>query len=89
MKNWKTYLIFLLTGALAGIVIAVKWLQVDKIIYQIRRFKQKNSPGGRIDIEQGENANLSGESKRRQRKIDKLAKRIEKKRLKSLSQLNK
>jgi len=85
----KTFLIALFLGMFLGYAIADLLTVDSKIIYQIKRFKQKNSPGGRIDIEMGENANLSGKVKRDQRKIDKLAKRIEKKRQRSLRILNK
>jgi len=87
MKKLWSYLAIGFAFFSAGIIVAVKWLGIDRVVYNVERFKNKRSPGGQITV----NSGTKPESDRiaSDRKIDRLAKRIENKRRKSLSQLEK
>lgn len=45
MKNWKSYLIFLLTGALIYAVVAAKWLTNGAVEINIEKIKNKRTSG--------------------------------------------
>ncbi|HDY87537.1 MAG TPA: hypothetical protein ENH82_05390 [bacterium] len=87
MKNIWSYLAVGFAFFSAGIIVAVKWLRIDRIVYNIERFKNKRSPGGQITV----NSGTKPESDRiaSDRRIDRLAKRIENKKRRLLRRLEK
>ncbi len=81
MKNLYSYLAVLFAGISAGILIAVKWVRLDRVVYNIKRLKLNKSPGGSIQVNTG-TLPESGTSVRltwRQRRAKRKAKRVDKK----------
>ena len=89
MKNIWKYVSAILAGVIAGIVIAVKFLQVDKVVYQISKLKLKRSPGGQINATLNDQTLSEGEQRQSrlerkfERKQGKIIKRNQKKKLKA------
>ena len=81
MKKLWPYISVFLLGIVGGIVIAIKWLKIDRVVYHVKRLKLKRSPGGQITVDTGTLPESGGIvlKSREERKMDRQVKRVAKK----------
>ncbi len=85
MKNIWSYIALFMTGLSAGIIVAVKWLNKAGTEIIIKKVKSKRNTG-QSDINIPVNID-NAKMVRSDRRIDRLAKRIENKKRRSLRRL--
>ena len=90
MKKLWSYIALFFVGLSAGIVIAVKWLNEAGTEITIKKIKSKRNKGqSDINIPLNVKSAKKPAKTKRERKIDRLAEKIENKRQRSLRRLEK